>query len=132
MKYSALTLAIFMIVAPATSSAGADVSAPGIPAAALRFERIPLGNVVRVLSARFATPVTIVANARAPITGDFSAMDLRHALGAASEQAGLVVVPLGPGASGGFALQPPAPGGSREELLKKRAALIEQADRLEH
>ena len=136
MKLSALSLVFFLSAAPAPGfAADASLSGQKSPAGTLRFEKMPLGNVVRILSARFSTPVTIAANARAPITGDFSAMDLPRALGAASRQAGLIVVPLGPVASAGFALEPPPAvptGGTREALLKKRADLLEQAARLPH
>ena len=131
MKLSALSLLIFLLAGPAAVAAADPAGpAPKIPAKALRFERVPLGNVVRVLSARFATPVTIAANARAPISGDFSEMDLARALAAASGQAGLVVLPIAPR---GFILQAPAPpNAAREALLKKRADLLESAARLPH
>jgi hypothetical protein len=117
---------------------------------------VPLGNVARILSARFNVNVSIASNARAPITGDFSKMDLRQALEAAGRQSGLVVVPLGPGAAAGYALSPPeaapaeAQGGTkaakpdnaeaarikakledaalkRQELLRREAGLLEQS-----
>jgi hypothetical protein len=72
---------------------------------ALQFERVPLGNVVRILSARFRAQVTIAAQSAAPITGDFSGLTLRQALAAAAAQAGLEVVPLGTGDASGYLLQ---------------------------
>jgi hypothetical protein len=53
--------------------------------------------------------VSIAANARAPITGDFSNLDLKGALAEAGRQTGMVVLPLGRDASAGFALSPPPP-----------------------
>jgi len=71
----------------------------------LRFERVPLGNVVRILSARFRAQVTIAAQSAAPITGDFSDLTLPQALAAAAAQAGLEVVPLGAGDASGYLLK---------------------------
>jgi hypothetical protein len=115
-----------------------------MPAKALRFDRMLLGNVARVLSARFRTMVTITAHADAPITGDFSSLDLPQALREAAAQAGLVVLPAGSGAATGYTLGlPPAMADEapaalaaaqqrREQLLKQRAVLLDQAARLEH
>jgi hypothetical protein len=81
----------------------------------LQFEHLPLGNVVRIISARYQIPVTIKANAKAPISGDFSRLDLRQGLGEAAAQAGLELVALGKTDKDGFLLRlpkvptPPAP-----------------------
>jgi hypothetical protein len=126
------------------TSAGFAAPAPAaMPAAALRFNRMPLGNAARVLSARFRTMVTITAHADAPITGDFSSLDLPQALREAAAQAGLVVLPPGSARPAGYTLGlPPAADEPRaalaaaqerrEQLLKKRAVLLDQAARLEH
>ena len=116
------------------------------PALPLRFHHMPLGNVVRVLSARFHAQVTITAGATAPVTGDFTGMDLPHALAEAARQAGLVVVALGADPKAGFELEPPPPtppapppnvateaaaaARRRAELLRRQAELIQEADRL--
>lgn len=130
---------------------------PGSAAALpLRFDHAPLGNVIRVLSARFGAPVTLVgAKATTPITGDFAGLGLRPALAAAAAQAGLVVSPVGPDDRAGYALGPPPPAGEtsaatpiegtaaqaqaalaaaareRERLLRLRAQLQDAAARLE-
>ncbi len=129
------------------TSAGLAVTAPAaMPAAALRFNRMLLGNVARVLSARFRTMVTITAHADAPITGDFSSLDLPQALQEAAAQAGLVVLPAGSDRTSGYTLGLPLPPVAadvsraalaaaqerREQLLKQRAVLLDQAARLEH
>jgi len=109
MKLSMIALAIFSAPAAALGSS-AQVAAP--PAAlhlSLKFNKVPLGNFVRILSARFGATVAIGANARAPITGDFSGMDLRQALTAAGSQSGLVVVLLGKDPSAGYCLDTPKP-----------------------
>jgi hypothetical protein len=111
----------------------------------LKFVKVPLGNVTRVLSARFNVQVSISANARVPITGDFSRLDLRSALAEAARQAGLVVTALGADPAAGFSLALPeakappavavdttkaafeAAARQREELLKQRASLQEQS-----
>jgi hypothetical protein len=152
MKLSSLVPALFLAALTAVAS---EPQSPISPP--LRFEKMPLGNVVRVLSARFNAPVTVVAHASAPVTGDFSALDFRHALTEAARQAGLVVVPVGSDAAAGFILEPPGDPGSpvqigpkpvlaaggltpveivtglqaaadrRAELLRQRAALVGQA-----
>ena len=73
----------------------------------LRFDHLPLGNAVRILSARASVPVTIKANAKAPVTGDFSRLDLRPALAEAAAQAGLELVVLGKTDADGFLLRLP-------------------------
>jgi hypothetical protein len=85
-------------------------SAPAAPALALKFSKVPLGNVMRVLSARYGVPFTIEANATAPITGDFAGLDLPAAVAEAARQAGLHPIPLGKDATAGFRLSlHPAP-----------------------
>jgi hypothetical protein len=152
MKISSLVPALFL----AALTAGASEPKSPLPPP-LRFEKMPLGNVVRVLSARFHAPVTVAAQATVPITGDFSALDFPRALTEAARQAGLVVVPAGPDAAAGYVLEPPAKpdpsvalgpkpdagaggltlveikagleaaAGRRAELLRQRAALVRQA-----
>jgi hypothetical protein len=133
----------------------ATVAAP--PATALRFSAMPLGNVARVLSARYCAPVTITAHATAPVTGDFSGLSLRQALTAAARQAGLMLVPMGATDSAGFSLSlpsdaapsAPAPAAAspkssseaqgdlaqaqrrREQLFRQRAALLDAAAQLD-
>jgi hypothetical protein len=120
----------------------------------MTFDKVPLGNVARLLSARFGVPVSITGNAKAPVTGNFSSLDLKAALAECARQAGLTVVPLGPAPSDGFSLEPPkspppatAPKGNnaspsegkpdggaalaaaaarRAELLRQRKALLAQ------
>jgi len=119
----------------------------------MKFVKVPLGNVTRILSAKFNVQISIVANARAPITGDFSSLELRAALAEAARQAGLVVTALGPDSSAGFSLAPPetkaadagaassvaaatpsdpnkaeleAAARQRAELLRQRETLLEQ------
>jgi hypothetical protein len=144
MKHSPLLLLFLLLAAPAFASA-APVA---VPAAALHFDRMLLGNVARVLSARFKTAVTITANADAPISGDFSSLDLPQALREAARQANLVVQPSGPGGQAGYTLglPPPAPAPGpapaqadlasaqqrRERLLQQRAVLLDQAAHLDH
>jgi hypothetical protein len=111
MKIFPLALFFFLAAAGLVASAATVPAAPGAttvlsPHLSLRFKKMPLGNVARVLSAQFNAPVTIVANAQAPITGDFSNLSLKEALTAAGSQTGLVVVPLGLDASAGFVLCP--------------------------
>jgi hypothetical protein len=132
------------------------VGAPRSLAAALHFDHMALGNVARLLSARFSTPVTLAAGAKAPISGDFSGFNVRQALDAAAQQAGLVVVPLGADDAAGFSLMFPPDAAKtaaapdavvksgaevrteleladrrRELLLRKRAALLEDAARID-
>ena len=128
MKLFSSALAFFL----AAVTAGA--AGPTVPA--LRFDKVPLGNVVRILSARFSAPVTITANARAPITGDFSGLAVGAALTAVARQAGLIARPLGAKASAGFVLEPPPvppPGPTPAEIAlglqaaaRRRAALLQQ------
>ena len=97
----------------AVPAAGAKTgAAPATGAAALpmRFSQVPLGNVMRVMSARYGVPFTIEANAAAPISGDFRKLDLKAAVAEAARQAGLFAIPLGKDASAGFrlSLHPPA------------------------
>ena len=120
----------------AAAAAGSGASAP------LHFDNMPLGNVVRILSARYHAPVTLTAGAQAPITGDLTGMDVRQALAEAARQAGLVVVALGTNPADGFSLGPPPPPGPgpdkdgvdtaaaarrRAELLRRRAELLKAA-----
>jgi hypothetical protein len=88
-------LAIFL-------AAATPAPAEAIP---LRFEHVPLGNVVRIISARFRFQVTVTAQSTAPITGDFSGLTPRQALAAAAAQAGLEVVALGADDASGFLLK---------------------------
>lgn len=150
MNFSSASLIFLLAAAPALAadSAPPDPGSKMAPAA-LRFDKMPLGNVVRVLSARFGVPVTITAKATAPISGDFSSLDLDHALGEAAKQAGLVVQPRGADPKAARILSPPEakpPGPSpaevkavleaadkrRAELLRQRAVLLDQAARLDH
>ncbi|MGH7996470.1 MAG: hypothetical protein ACREFX_08975 [Opitutaceae bacterium] len=73
--------------------------------------KAPLGNVVRLCSAKYGVPFTIEAHAKAPITGDFTGMDLKSALAETARQAGLFVIPEGKRPADGFRLslhEPPA------------------------
>jgi hypothetical protein len=117
-------------------SAWLFAAAPALAAAApppLCFARAPLGNVVRVISARYGATVTLAAGAAAPISGDFSGLGLRAALAAAARQAGLVVVANGPDSSGAFRIERPPPPPPRAALAAeaaRRAALLDERRRL--
>jgi hypothetical protein len=104
---------------PNARSADSPVApAPEGAALPMKFDKVPLGNVLRVLSARFGVPFAIEAGAKAPITGDFHTMDLKSAVAEAARQAGLFAIPLGKEPSAGFRLSrnpppaPPVPSGS--------------------
>src|ERR1700689_1975002 len=102
-------------------AAGPASNSPAHPAALLlKFSKAPLGNVMRVFSARFGgMPLTIEANATAPISGDFSSDDVKTAVGEAARQAGLFAIPLGPDPASGFRLSrhaPPTPPPSAQDL----------------
>jgi hypothetical protein len=104
----------------------------------LQFDHTPLGNAARVLSARFHVPVTILARAAAPISGDFSRLQLSEAMAQAAAQAGLEARREGPGfilAPPGIApkapeaesAQKPLSGAERRKaLLRERAALLQR------
>jgi hypothetical protein len=120
----------------------------------MRFDHLPLGSAARVLSARYHTSITILANATVPVTEDFSQLTVLQALTLIAKQAGLVVRPdgtgfvIGPklaevapglGASSGrtgsgdrsvTAGQPVSPADQRAALLHRRAELLEQAAKL--
>jgi hypothetical protein len=120
----------------------------------MKFFKVPLGNVLRVMSARYGVPFTIEANAVAPISGDFHLLDLKAAVAEAARQAGLFAIPLGKEDSSGFrlSLHPPAapnpiepslaaaalapPAVSRPGVpdatdpVRRRAALLQQRARL--
>jgi hypothetical protein len=118
----------------------------------LHFDHLPLGSVARVLSARYQTSITILANATAPVTGDFSQLTIIQALTRAAAQAGMEVRPDGTGFIIGPKLPkaaPPTPDGwsatsgragsnapaispaeQRAALLRRRTELLEQAAKL--
>ena len=122
------TFSPFLVLFLAAAALAAPVKKP------LVFDHLALGNVVRIISARYSAPVTIAAHASSPITGDFSHFGLREGLNEAAAQAGLEVVALGKNDAAGFLLRVPkavaappvaavtAPD-RRAELLKQRAAL---------
>ncbi len=100
----------------------------------LVFDHLALGNVVRIISARYGAPVTISAHAASPVTGDFSHLGLREGLNEAAAQAGLEVVALGKTDAAGYLLRLPkavappkldAPSAAdrRAQLIKQREAL---------
>ena len=148
MKPTSRFWALFFAAAPVVwAQSPAAESKPAPAGIALRFERVALGNVVRVISAKFNVPITIAANATVPVTGDFSNLTLDKVLEQAASQAGLVSVALGKSAKDGFSLEIPAnkaqgdeatpisPGEKaalaaaaerRAELLRKRKALLDQ------
>jgi len=158
--FSLFYLPLALVLAAPAARAWQALPAPAAaaaPAAALHFNAMPLGNVARVLSARYSAPVTIAAHATAPVTGDFSGLSLRQALTAAARQAGLVLVPLGATDSAGFSLSLPADAAvnasaaaaaaprtnsdtqgdlakaerRREQLFRQRAALLDAAAQLD-
>ncbi len=109
----------------------------------LHFDHLPLGSVARVLSAKYQVSITILANATAPVTGDFSQLSISQALTLAAAQAGLVVRPEGTG----WMIGPKLPDGAekparpevalhpgaaerRAALLRQRAELLQQAAKL--
>jgi len=129
-----LTAAAGRAVVPADGPAAAAAAA--LP---MVFRGTPLGNVVRVLSARFGVPFTVEANAKAPITGDFHDMDLTAAVNEAARQAGLFALPLGKDPAAGFrfaahpppppeAPKPPAP--QPEEMVVSQASSVSEAARI--
>lgn len=98
--------------APARSRPVPAAKTPAKPAPLpLKFTRAPLGNVMRVFSARYGVPFTIEAKAKAPITGDFSRDDLASAVAAAAKQAGLYAIAIGKRPADGYrlSLHPPPP-----------------------
>lgn len=124
-------------------------------ASPLHFDHLPLGSAARVLSARYHAPITILAKATTPVSGDFSQLTVHQALALIASQAGLVVrsegtgfvigpkLPEGPpAAAGGSAtsLSPEAlakgggpsgtPAEQRASLLRRRAELLQQAAKL--
>jgi hypothetical protein len=144
--FSAASLALAGIL-PAPFAAAVAQDAPqnravaeAVRALPMQFDKVPLGNVARLLSARFSVTVSIAANAKAPVTGNFSSLDLKAALAECARQAGLTVVPLGTAASDGFSLEPPKaqppagrPGGNdtnpSEKKTDDRAAIAAAAAR---
>ena len=91
-------------VAPGPASNRAPAAARQLP---MRFDHVLLGNVARILSARYGVTVSIAANSKAPISGDFSSYDLKSSIAECARQAGLAVVPLGAKLSDGFSLELP-------------------------
>jgi len=79
--FSVLSL-VFVGILPAASGTAVspDPANDRAPAAArqlpMRFDHVLLGNVARILSARYGITVSIVANSKAPSTGYFSSYDL--------------------------------------------------------
>src|SRR5580658_9133935 len=81
-KFYASAAALLLL---ATARAATPAPAPLKPLPAhCQFKKAQLGNVTRVIGARLHAPITITANASAPITADFSGMDPRVALAAAA------------------------------------------------
>ena len=143
--------ALFFAAAAAIPAAAAD------PASlSLKFSNLPLGNVMRILSAQYGVTFTIEANAKLPISGDFRALSLSAAVTEAARQAKLFAIPLGETPAAGFRLSllpPPvkrpadrmetaaAPGRPvsvpdasdrvRAQLLRARARLLADAARLD-
>jgi hypothetical protein len=111
--FSALSIVFAGILSAINAAAATPESAPAsavaqpVHALPMRFDKLPLGNVARLLSARFSVTVSIAAKAKAPITGDFSTLDLKASLAECARQAGLTVVPLGTAPSDGYLLGPP-------------------------
>ncbi|HVW22817.1 MAG TPA: hypothetical protein VHC86_16505 [Opitutaceae bacterium] len=116
------------------TAAAARALVPATPAAAalpMRFHETPLGNVVRVFSARFGVPLTVEANARAPISGDFQQLDLTAAVNEAARQAGLFAIPLGQDPAAGFrfsAHPPPPPGPPKPPAARPEEMVVSQDD----
>jgi hypothetical protein len=96
--------AFFFAAAAAFPAAAADPAS--LP---LKFSNIPLGNVMRILSAQYGVTFTIEANAKFPISGDFRALSLAAAVAEAARQAKLFAIPLGETPAAGFrlSLRPP-------------------------
>jgi len=113
--FSALSLVFAAILpAPPAAAAARDPAreravTEAIQRLPMRFERAPLGNVARLLSARFSVPISIAANAKAPVTADLSKLELKAALDECARQAGLTVVALGKVPLDGFSLEPARP-----------------------
>jgi hypothetical protein len=125
------TFALLFLTAAA---ARAVLPADGPAAAAalpLSFQGAPLGNVVRVFSARFGVPLTVEANAKAPISGDFHDMDLTAAVNEAARQAGLFAIPLGKDPAAGFrfsAHPPPPPEAPKPPAPRPEETVVSEAD----
>lgn len=117
------TIILALIAGPMGTPAPAPIPPP------LQFDHVALGNVSRVISARFHAPVTLFAGAKVPITGDFSKLDLDGCLAEAAKQAGLVVKPLGKLPKDGYALQEPPkvdPTAVLADAAKRRDALLKE------
>lgn len=143
MKVFALAACIFILLQPAIGRAAPPP---------LRFEKTPLGNAVRMISARLGATVSIAANATAPVSGDFSQLGPKAALTEIARQAGLVVIAGGTAAAPEFSLVKPSAAASgiahspndsetarkalaeadrqRAELLRKRASLLAEESQL--
>jgi hypothetical protein len=137
MKLTYRFCALFLAAAPVVWAQGpAPAPKPALPALALHFEKVALGNVLRVISAKFNVPITITSNATTGVSGDFANLTLEQALDQAARQAGLVVVALGKTQKEGFSLDLPTPGkeidaGARSQpgLPEEKAALAAAAER---
>jgi hypothetical protein len=126
-NFSALSL-LLAAVLPAQPAAAAPADpardravAAAVQSLPMRFDNAPLGNVARLLSARFSIPISIASNAKAPITGDFTGMDIKESLAECARQAGLAVAALGNAPSDGFLLEPPRPPAPSNEAAAKDA-----------
>jgi len=95
---------------PAAGSKTGPAKVTGASALPMKFSKMPLGNVMRVMSARYGAPFTIETKAKTPISGDFHSLDLPAAVAEVARQAGLFAIPLGKDPSAGFrlSLHPPA------------------------
>jgi hypothetical protein len=103
--------------------------------APIYFNHAPLGNVIRVISARFNVHIELDANAKTPITGDFSQLNLNQSLELAAKQACMDVVHLGHGASEAYELrlpQAPDKGSELADAARRRAELLRARTLLDH
>lgn len=94
--------------------------------APMYFNHALLGNVLRTLSARYHAHIALTAHAKAPITGDFSHLNLQESLEFAARQAGLEVVPLGKTPAEGYELRPPDKAAALADAARRRAELLRQ------
>lgn len=90
------------------------------------FNHTLLGNVLRAVSARFHAHIALTAEAKAPITGDFSHLNLQECLDEAARQAGLEVVALGKTPADGYELRRPDKAAAEADAARRRAELLRQ------
>ncbi|HEY3756927.1 MAG TPA: hypothetical protein VGL42_12315 [Opitutaceae bacterium] len=87
------------------------------------------------MSARFHVHIALEANAKSPITGDFSQLTLNESLDLAAKEAGMDVIHLGTKDSDGFVLKVPKVAdrsAALEDAARRRAELLKERSLLDH